>query len=114
MRFKISDENIRIEPGAGETEAIVLALADVMIPRWTPTLYFTSHRRQNYPAIEQRAADDRRLRTIKYDDFNKTLLGRCRIVEHEDGTLYVADPTHSLNVNDRREICHQLQERLAR
>ena len=112
MRFKISHENIEIDPTPEGTESVVLALTNVLVPRWASRLYFTTRRQQTYPVLEQRCLERRDLSVLDYDHSCDHILDKFRIIEDQDGSLCVADAPGRLTVKDRKQICHRLVELL--
>ncbi|NLE57310.1 MAG: hypothetical protein GX616_03040 [Planctomycetes bacterium] len=110
MRFKISQTNIEIDPSPEGTPLVVLALAKILVPRWTPKVYFATRKNETYPALEQRSAELSDLRVLDYKDNSAHILDKFRIIEDDDGMLYVADGPGRLTVKDRKQICHHLAE----
>jgi hypothetical protein len=112
MRFKISHENIEIDPEPEGTESIVLILVGILVPRWTSELFFASQKQSTYPKLKEHSSSRSGLRIVDYEHNVDRILDRFRIVEHDDGLLYVADTTARLTVKDRKAICRQLAQRL--
>ncbi len=112
MRFKISQENIEIDPSPEGTLSVVLTLTEVLVPRWTPKVYFATRKNETYPGLEQRSAELGDLRVLDYRDNSAHILDKFRIIEDDDGMLYVADAPGRLTIKDRKQICHQLAELL--
>ena len=112
MQFKISQTNIEIDPAPEGTPLVVLALTEILVPRWTPKVYFATRKNETYPALEQRSAECGDLRVLDHKDSSAHILDKFRIIEDDDGMLYVADAPGRLTIKDRKQICHQLAELL--
>jgi hypothetical protein len=112
MRYKVSQWNIEIDPVPEGTQAVVLSLIDILVPHWTPTLFFASQRHANYPRLEERSSGRADVRVVDYEHNRGPLVSKFRIIEFDDGILCVVDEPRRMTVKDRKQICRLLKERL--
>jgi hypothetical protein len=112
MRFKTSNQNLTIYPDPESIERVVLALADVVVPKWAEKLCFCSRGSHDFPVLQERHARKGDL-TIIDPRQRHQVVQRFRVVNDEQaGEMRVAAPRSKVTREGWKTIAAAVQARL--